>query len=241
MNTQPARVLLVDDEAHLATALKLNLELDGYQVDVATSGRDAGRQLLAVLSYDLIILDVMLPDIDGFALCRKIRSADNFVPIIMLTARSGADDRVLGLDAGADDYLPKPFELQELLARVRSALRRRRWETARHEDPGHSARICFDHIVIDFGSHQAWVAEQEIRLTNLEFDLIRYFVQNTGRVLSREELLDKVWQLPNDPQTRTVDNFVMRLRRHLELDPSQPKYFHAVRGRGYRFVLPATP
>ncbi len=227
-------LLVVEDEAHLAAGLKLNLELEGYAVDVAVTAREAGELLLRADAYDAIVLDVQLPDIDGFELCRKLRASGNYTPVIMLTARSAAEDRVHGLEVGADDYLVKPFELDELLARVRSLLRRRQWE--RTEEPASSGRIAFGRASVDFGSHEVRVAGSPVSLTRLELDLLRYFVENPGRVLSREELLEQVWKLRNYSSLRTVDNFISRLRRHFELDPANPVHFLSVRGAGYKFV-----
>lgn len=228
------RLLVVEDEEHLAAGLKLNLELDGHQVDVATTAREAGEHLLRADRYDAIVLDVQLPDVDGFELCRKLRASGNYTPVIMLTARSAAEDRVHGLEVGADDYLVKPFELDELLARVRSLLRRRQWERA--EEPTASGRVAFGRVSVDFDSHEVKVAGRVVSMTRLELDLLRYFVDNPGRVLSREELLEQVWKLRNYSSLRTVDNFISRLRRHFEADPSRPEHFLSVRGAGYKFV-----
>jgi DNA-binding response OmpR family regulator len=216
---EPRRLLVVEDEEHLATGLKLNLELEGFAVDVANDARQAVAKLLDPAAYDAIVLDVMLPDIDGFELCRRLRDSGNFVPVIMLTARDSAQDRVLGLEAGADDYMVKPFKLAELLARVRSMLRRRDW------DHGQAHRV--KHVLEIDGKAQ--------KLTQLELDLLRYVAQNPGRVLSRKELLEKVWKLRNYDNTRTVDNFIMRLRRRFEVDDAEPRHFVSVRGAGYKF------
>ena len=192
------------------------------------------RALLAgAKGYDAIILDVTLPDSDGFTLCKRLRAAGNFTPVIMLTARTQASDRVTGLESGADDYLTKPFDLDELIARVRSMLRRLSWE---RRAPVVTSSYTFGGAEIDFERHEATMDGKPLKLTSLELDLLRYFVQNAERVISRTELLEKVWKLPNYPNTRTVDNFVMRLRRHFEASPSNPVYFRSVRGAGYKFV-----
>ena len=235
MSQRAVRVLVVEDEAHLAAGLKLNLELEGYQIEIATTAREATSRLLDA-SYDLILLAVMLPDMNGFELCRRLRDAGNLIPVIMLTARDGPDDRVTGLDSGADDYLTKPFELQELLARVRSALRRRRWDRGAPADRTDAAVLSFGQVRVNFDTHEVMVRGEPVRLTQLELELLRYLAQNAGRVLSREELLEKVWKLRNYPNTRTVDNFIARLRKHFEADPTQPVYFLSVRGSGYRFT-----
>jgi DNA-binding response OmpR family regulator len=233
--TEPARILLIEDEAHLAAGLKLNLELEGYVVDHARTLRDTSALLIQSPRFDLIILDVMLPDGDGFSLCRRLRRAGDYTPVIMLTARSSAEDRVRGLDTGADDYLAKPFELPELLARVRSLLRRRTWST---RDPAAEASglLQFGEAHINFNTHEATAFGKPVRLTQLELDLLQYFSRNPGRVLLREELLEQVWKLRNAPNTRTVDNFIVRLRKYFEPQPERPRYFLSHRGAGYKFV-----
>lgn len=239
---QRATVLVVEDEVNLAAGLKLNLELDGYRAVIARSVREAGAQLVQAAPIDLIVLDVMLPDGDGYSFCRQLRDAGHYMPVIMLTARSAAEDRVLGLDSGADDYMPKPFELPELLARVRSALRRSGWQqadAAPAERPLGSLR--FGEAVIDFDTHEATAFGKRLRLTQLELDLVRYFAQHPGRVLSREELLERVWKLRNAPNTRSVDNFIARLRKFFERKPDKPVYFVSHRGAGYRFVPDSDP
>lgn len=229
------RILIVEDEEHLAKGLKLNLELEGYQAEVATTGRQAGERLLGASAYDAIVLDVMLPDLNGFELCRRLRDAGNYVPIVMLTARGSAEDRVRGLEAGADDYMVKPFELDELLARMRSVLRRRRWERG-HDQPPSRTVLEFGRAEVNFDTHEVRVGGEPKRLTQLELDLLRYFAQHAGRVISRDELLEEVWKLRNYSATRTVDNFISRLRRHFEQDPSDPQFFVSVRGAGYKFA-----
>ncbi len=236
----PARatVLVVEDEAHLAAGLKLNLELDGYRVVIARSLREAAAQLLQAAPIDLILLDVMLPDGESYGFCKQLRESGQYMPVIMLTARSAAEERVRGLDSGADDYMPKPFVLPELLARVRSALRRSGW---RQQDmPAEDSRgtLRFGTAQIDFDTHEATANGKPVRMTQLELDLLYYFAQNPGRVLSRDELLERVWKLRNAPNTRSVDNFIARLRRYFEPLPDQPVHFLSHRGAGYKF-LPA--
>lgn len=252
MSASP-RLLLVEDEQHLAAGLKLNFELEGYAVDLASNARRAAELLLGA-RYDAIVLDVMLPDTDGFELCKKLRDGGNFTPVLMLTARDATDDRVRGLEVGADDYLVKPFELSELLARVRSLLRRRSWEREQRPEPSQAQSpsasasaiasippITFGDAVIDCERGEARKGDLEVKLTRLEFDLVRYFAANPGRVLSRQELQEQVWKLAHYPNTRMVDNFIMRLRRHFEPDPVNPVYFVSVRGTGYKFVIPSSP
>lgn len=235
MTNEPRRLLVVEDEEHLAAGLKLNLELEGYYVDVANNARTVGERLVGLAGYDLIVLDVMLPDMNGFELCRRIRDSGNYVPVIMLTARSSPDDRVLGLEAGADDYMVKPFDLAELLARVRSMLRRREWEKGGARSRSSNV-LSFGGVKVDFDTHDVLVHGNPEKLTQLEIDLLRYFSSHPGRVLSRDELLEKVWKLRNYSNTRTVDNFISRLRRRFETDAQNPVYFVSVRGAGYKFL-----
>lgn len=236
-SSSPPRVLVVEDEEHLAAGLQLNFQLEGFGVEVARTGREAAAAILHA-PFDLIILDVMLPDIDGFSLCQKLRDTGNRTPVLMLTARDTVEDRVEGLNVGADDYLTKPFELAELLARARSLLRRRKWE--RTEEVPHESTYRFGAVEIDFDRHVATCRGEPRHLTKLEFDLLRYFAENPGRVLSREELQERVWNL-NFPNRRMVDNFILRLRRHFEPNPQDPEYFVSVRGAGYKFVPPPPP
>lgn len=233
MNAGTPRILVVEDEEHLARGLKLNFELEGFDVQVAQTAREAGLALMNG-SFSTILLDVQLPDIDGFTFCERLRESGNYTPVIMLTVKSSAEDRVRGLEVGADDYLPKPFDFAELLARVRSQLRRSSWQqTTSTEQP--STKITLGSGRIDFETHKVTVDGDDVSLTKLELDLLRYFMTHPGRVLSRQELLENVWKLRNYPRTRTVDNFIVRLRRHFEPDPSNPRYFVSVRGAGYRF------
>jgi len=235
-NDARASVLVIEDEAHLAAGLKLNLELDGYRVAVARSLREATAQLIAAAPVDLILLDVTLPDGEGCGFSKQLRDAGQYMPVIMLTARSAAEDRVRWLDSGAGDDMPKPFVLPELLARVRSALRRSGWR--QQDAPAEAARgtLQFGNAKINFDTHEASSAGKPVRLTQLELDLLHYFSTHPGRVLSREELLERVWNLRNAPNTRSVDNFIARLRRYFEPLPDKPVHFLSHRGAGYRFI-----
>ncbi|MFN0058173.1 MAG: response regulator transcription factor [Planctomycetota bacterium] len=236
------RLLVVEDESHLATGLKLNFELEDFVVEIATTGRGAAEQLIGPRSFAVIVLDAMLPDIDGFDLCRRLRESGNYTPVILLTARAAAEDRVRGLEAGADDYLVKPFQMGELLARVRSLLRRRRWEsTAQQGEQVREDVLNFGTAQVNFATHEVTIAGQHHSLTRLELDLLRYFADNEGRVIGREELLENVWKLRNYPNTRTVDNFVMRIRKCFEPDPARPVHFLSVRGAGYKFQSHPAP
>ena len=231
-----ARLLVVDDEEHLAMGLKLNLELEGYEVVVATDGRE-GERALGEERFDAIVLDVMLPDFDGFELCARLRESGDYTPVVMVTARSAAEDRVRGLEVGADDYLVKPFELDELLARVRSMLRRQRWDRGAPRGATGERNVArLGEATIDFDSHDVMLRGKALKLTRLELDLLRYFMDHPGVVLSRNHLLEEVWKLRNYSTARTVDNFVSRLRRHFEADPQNPAHFVSVRGAGYKFV-----
>jgi DNA-binding response OmpR family regulator len=234
MTTQT--ILLVEDEAHLGRAIKLNLELEGFAVTLAVDGKSALRELVRPDPFGVIILDVQLPDMNGFDLCARLREAGVFTPVLMLTVRASPEDRVRGLEAGADDYLAKPFEFTELLARLRAQLRRQRW--ARIDAPGDLPRrrlLTFGATRIDLDTHQVEVDGRPVSLTALELDLVAYFAARPGRVLTRKELLAEVWRLPNHQETRTVDNFVARLRKHFEPDPAHPVHFLSHRGKGYRF------
>lgn len=233
-------LLIVEDERHLAAGLKLNFEFEGYAVTIAGTAREAAAALARPEPFDAIVMDVSLPDADGFELVKRIRRSGNFTPVIMLTARTLAEDRVTGLESGADDYLTKPFELDELLARVHSLIRRRRWEAAAKSAPP-AAVLQFGAAQVDFDTHEAAVDGEALRLTSLEMTLLRYLAQNAGRVISRDELLQQVWKLRNYPNTRTVDNFMLRLRKHFEPDPREPRYFLSIRGAGYKFVPSGEP
>lgn len=228
-----ARVLILEDEAHLAAGLELNLRLEGYTPIVARTVREARQRLVDPQGFDLYVFDVMLPDGDGVTLCRQLRDAGDHTPVLMLTALADAEHRVRGLEAGADDYLPKPFDLDELLARVKALLRRARWHS--DQRPKSAQVVRLGRLTVDFAAMTAHVDGDAISMTRLEFDLLRYLAENPGRVLSRDELLAEVWQLSNQ-STRTVDNFILRLRRHLEPDPKQPRHVVSVRGAGYKFL-----
>jgi DNA-binding response OmpR family regulator len=230
-----ARILLVEDEGHLAQGIKFNFEIEGYDVEVIGDGAQALARLTPGPTddgFDLIILDVMLPGLDGFAVADRLRRAGNFTPILMLTAKSLPEDVVHGLEVGADDYLAKPFDLAVLLARVKGLLRRRDW--ARGEAGPDAARI--GEAEVDFRNFEVRARGETFRLTLLEAMLLKLLVQNTGRVVSKGEILEKVWNVDADTETRAVDNFIVRLRRYLEPNPRFPKYLETVRGAGYRLL-----
>jgi DNA-binding response OmpR family regulator len=235
MEQTPQRILVVEDERNIAAGLKLNFELEGYAVEVAGSARDAAALLAGSDHFALILLDVMLPDADGFQVCRRIRAAGDFTPVLMLTARDTTEDRVRGLEAGADDYITKPFELEELIARVRSMLRRRGWEQSSSAQSAHFT-LRFGGAEVDFERGEVSVRGAPVSLTRLELDLLRYFAENPRKVCSRAELQAEVWKLDNYPNSRMVDNFILRLRKHFEEEPSSPRHFLVARGAGYKFV-----
>lgn len=229
-----AKILIVEDEAHLAAGIKFNLELEGYEVEVVGDGSAAFSRLTAPSaagSFDLVVLDVMLPGMDGFALAERVRKLGNLTPILMVTAKGLPEDMVHGLEVGADDYLPKPFELPVFLARVKGLLRRRDWARGGAEEK-ESTRI--GGAEVDFRNFEVRAQGECFRLTLLEATLLRLLVQNAGRVVTKGEILEKVWNLSPDTQTRAVDNFIMRLRRYVEPDPRTPKHLLTVRGAGYR-------
>jgi DNA-binding response OmpR family regulator len=230
-----SRILIVEDEANLAKGMKFNFEMEGYEVDVVGDGAAALVRLdVPDSAWDLVILDVMLPGMDGFAVADRLRKGGNFTPILMLTAKSLPEDVVHGLEAGADDYLPKPFDLAVLLARVKGLLRRRDW--ARGVDGGDEgpATARIGEAEVDFRRFEIRKGAEVIPLTLLEAMLLKLLVQNQGEVVGKAEILQKVWNLSPDTQTRAVDNFIVRLRRYLEPNPRFPRYLHTVRGAGYR-------
>lgn len=236
------RLLVVEDEPHIASGLRFNLEAEGYAVDVVDSGEAAVRYV-ADRHDDLdgIVLDVMLPGMDGFDVATTLRSRGWFTPILMLTARGRAEDVLQGFEAGADDYLPKPFELAILVARVHALLRRHAWHATRQEVTKPSSTESSDAFEfagkrVDFAAQQVHVAGRVLPLTLMEVNLLRYLVDRDGRVVSRREMLEDVWNLREDTDTRAIDHFIARLRKHLEDVPSQPRHLLTVRGVGYRFV-----
>lgn len=234
-----SRVLIVEDEAHLAQGLLFNLQAEGHEAEVAGDGESAVDLLVKQSApFDAVVLDVMLPGIDGFAVARAMRAAQNYTPVLMLTARGRPEDVLEGFAAGADDYLPKPFELSILLARLNGLLRRTQWLRPREaeQDLPTTDEYTFAGKTIDFSLLELRAADKQIRLTMMEVELLRYLVHNPGRAISRTEILDKVWHLHQDTDTRAIDNFIVRLRRYLEDDPAHPIHLQTVRGIGYRFV-----
>lgn len=256
-----AAVLVVEDEKHLAAGLRFNLEAEGYSVETVGDG-EAALDLLTRerARFDLVVLDCMLPGMDGFTVAAELRRGGQFVPILMLTARSRPEDVLRGFESGADDYLPKPFELAILVARLRGLLRRSQWSRDRTsaqgelgspdkpqdweaatepQEPAQNGAddvFTFDGKTIDLGALELHVGGRVVRLTLMETELLRYLIKHAGRVVSRKSMLEEVWGLRDDTDTRAIDNFIVRLRRHIEDEPSKPKHLLTVRGVGYRFI-----
>ena len=239
------RILVVEDEAHLAEGLRFNLEAEGYSVQVTGNGEEALKQLLEDKEdFDALVLDVMLPGKDGFAVARALRAASNFIPLLMLTARTRPEDVLQGFESGADDYLPKPFNLAILIARVGSLLRRKTWLRASSEPTAKASpssddsqdTFRFGEKVFDFQNLRLEVGDKSLQLTLMESQLLRYLIQNTGHPVSRKAILEDVWGLHEDTDTRAIDNFIVRLRRYIEEEPSKPRHLITVRGLGYKFI-----
>jgi two-component system alkaline phosphatase synthesis response regulator PhoP len=247
-----SEILLVEDEEHLARGLKFNLEAEGYPTRVVGDGETALELLLKKHDeFDLLVLDVMLPGKDGFAVAAELRKANHYIPLLMLTARGRPEDVLKGFAAGADDYLPKPFDLAILLARIRGLLRRRDWSRTLLTDPPADARVTdredadslreFDVYTfagkqVDFGALELRANGKVFRLTLMEAELLRHLIRNSGKIVSRKSILEEVWGLREDTDTRAIDNFIVRLRKYIENDPSHPQHLLTVRGVGYRFL-----
>ena len=233
-------ILVVEDEKHLAAGLRYNLKAEGYEVETVGTAEEA----LALLDdgrkgFDILVLDVMLPGMDGFSLASHLRAQGQFVPILMLTARGQAQDVLRGFEAGADDYLPKPFDLAVLLARINALLRRRQWfnkDRDRVEQNDGAKVFEFEGRTIDFEALELRSGEQTVHLTLMEAELLRYLINHEGKIVSRSAILEDVWGLREDTDTRAIDNFIVRLRKYIEDEPSRPRHLLTVRGVGYKFV-----
>jgi len=250
-----SRVLVVEDEAHLAQGLRFNLEAEGHSVHVTDRGEEALELLLkSKEEFDALVLDVMLPGKDGFAVARELRQAQNYIPLLMLTARARPEDVLHGFEAGADDYLPKPFNLAILLARLESLLRRKKWlhktipqghsalsNSAPAPENGSAEQFNFADWGVDFRSLQLRSGRQSFQLTLMEAELLRYLIKNKERPVSRKAILQDVWNLHEDTDTRAIDNFIVRLRRYIERDPTKPRHLLTVRGLGYQLVPDPEP
>jgi len=239
-----SRILVVEDEDAIAEGVLFNLERKGHQAEVAGDGR-VGLERARAGGWDLILLDVRLPEMDGFEVCRRLRDEGDLTPILMLTARNQPDDVVFGLKVGADDYLVKPFDLGELLARVESLLRRRAWSEQANGGERAAApaaaeatppRLVFGDYWVDFSTYEAKTRSGVVQLSQKEINVLRVFASRPGAVVTRRELLATVWELPHHPNTRVVDNVIVALRKAFEEDAAMPRHILSVRGVGYRFV-----
>jgi DNA-binding response OmpR family regulator len=243
VNTSPL-IAVIEDEEHLAQGLLFNLQAEGYRTHHEADGDDALLWLLNAATSDdppaAILLDVMLPRRDGFSIVKALRDAGFYTPVLLLTARGRAEDIVEGFAAGADDYLPKPFDLNVLFARLSGLLRRMHWHSARLPDiataNAQSEALKLNGRTIDLDALEIVTPEKIVHLTLMEADLLRYLLDHPGRIISRRELLENVWRVKEDTDTRAIDNFIVRLRRYLETDPAKPEYLVTVRGVGYRFI-----
>lgn len=236
------RILVVEDEVHLAQGLRFNLEAEGYSVETTERGEDALQWLLKdKRPFDALVLDIMLPGKDGFTVARELRDARHFIPLLMLTARGRPEDVLRGFESGADDYLPKPFNLDILIARIGSLLRRKQWMAADQASTEIDDTYSFDDKTVDFEKLQLRSAGETYQLTLMEVELLRYLIKNSGRPVTRKEILENVWGLREDTDTRAIDNFIVRLRRYIEPEPTKPRYLTTVRGLGYQFEPSSKP
>lgn len=239
-----SRILIVEDEEHLAQGLRFNLEEEGHSVEVTDKGEVALKRLLKEKQeFDALVLDVMLPGKDGFTVARELREAQNYIPLLMLTARGRQEDVLKGFEAGADDYLPKPFNLKILLARLDSMLRRKKWARSGNGDDAAAANesdlprlYAFGDKTIDFQGLKLHTGKTTLQLTLMETELLRYLIRHAGQPVSRKAILEDVWNLREDTDTRAIDNFIVRLRKYIEKEPAKPKHLLTVRGVGYEFV-----
>jgi DNA-binding response OmpR family regulator len=240
-----SRIFIVEDEAHIAQGLRFNLEAEGHYVQTTDRGEDALTRLLKDReNFDALVLDVMLPGKDGFSVARELREAKNYIPVLMLTARGRAEDVLKGFESGADDYLAKPFNLAILMARIESLLRRKQWSqntpavASKASLPGEESQepFRFDNRVVDFRKLELHTEGGVIPLTLMEMELFRYLIRHAGQPVSRKAILEDVWNLHEDTDTRAIDNFIVRLRRYVERDPSKPRYLLTIRGVGYQFI-----
>lgn len=231
------KILIVEDEQHIADGLRFNLEADGYEAEIASDGETA-LDMLKGSTFDAIVLDVMLPGIDGFTVAKTLRDQKNFTPILMLTARSRPEDVLKGFEAGTDDYLPKPFDLEIFVARLKGLLRRHEWSKGKSESDTRVRASTFElnGKTIDFDNLELISGDGVIQLTLMEMKLLRFLIENEGRTVSRKTILEDVWNLQEDTDTRAIDNFIVRLRKYLEDEPNNPKFVRTVRGVGYRFT-----
>ncbi len=228
------KILIVEDEKHIAEGLRFNLEADGFEVETAYDGEMA-LQILKNYEFDAIVLDVMMPKTNGFTVAKTLREAENFTPILMLTALGKPEDVLLGFEAGADDYLPKPFDLNVFLARVNGLLRRREWFRKESKSSKITEIVSVNNRLIDFNNLELRSETETIQLTLMEAKLLRFLIENEGNTVSRKTILEDVWGLREDTDTRAIDNFIVRLRKYLEDEPNNPQILQTVRGVGYKF------
>jgi DNA-binding response OmpR family regulator len=224
------KILIIEDEQDLVKGLKMNLSDEGFDVDWAFNGVEGLRKAIEE-APDLIILDIMLPEMDGLEVCRRLRQKNIGIPVIMLTAKGGEIDKIVGLEIGADDYMTKPFSVRELLARIKVRLRR-----VEREKMAVPEIYSFGEIEIDFAQFKVIRKGKETDLTSLEMEILKYFVAHQGKVITRDDMLDKIWGYESFPTTRTIDNHILKLRKKIEEDPSHPRYILSVYGGGYRFT-----
>ena len=227
-------ILIVDDEEHLADALAHNLQFEGFSTTVAYDGEE-GLRLARTIQFDLVILDIMMPKLDGLEVCRRLRATGSKVPILFLTAKASDADRLLGLKVGADDYVAKPFLLEELILRIHGVFRRQEWYSTA---PADQEVFRFGENEVNFLTYEATTGGRTVSLTEKECMLVKLLVERRNQVVSREEILERVWGYRFSTSSRTIDNFIVRLRRYFEADPKDPQYIHSVRGVGYRFTCP---
>ena len=228
------KILVVEDEKNIAEGLRFNLEADGFEVETAYDGEMA-LQILKNYEFDAIVLDVMMPKINGFTVAKTLRETENFTPILMLTALGKPEDVLQGFEAGADDYLPKPFDLNVFMARINSLLRRREWFRKESKPVKISEIVSVNNRLIDFSNLELSSETETIQLTLMEAKLLRYLLENEGQAVSRKTILEDVWGLHEDTDTRAIDNFIVRLRKYLEDEPNNPQILQTVRGVGYKF------
>ena len=237
-----SRILVVEDEQHLADGLRFNLEAESYDAEVVDTGEAALERIFGEGDpVDLVVLDVMLPGLSGFDVVRRLRESGRYLPVLLLTARGHADDVVMGFEAGADDYLPKPFDLSVLIARITALLRRQAWgrrgePLSEGSAPSTPDRFEFAGRLVDFAALEIRRDDRVAPLTLMEANLLRFLVQREGQIVSRKDILEQVWGVREDTDTRAIDNFIVRLRRYIETEPGKPKHLITVRGVGYRFT-----
>ena len=229
------KILIVEDEQHLADGLRFNLEAEGFVAEIAEDG-EVALERLAAATFDAIVLDVMLPKVNGFEVAKAMRERGDYTPVLMLTARGRPEDVLQGFEAGTDDYLPKPFDLEIFLARLKGLLRRKQWLETENKSKTIARLVTVNGRTIDLENLELRWRDEIVPITLMEAKLLRYLIEHEGRAVSRKVILEEVWDLQEDTDTRAIDNFIVRLRRHLEDEPNNPKIVQTVRGIGYKFV-----